>query len=270
MRLNKIILFLIITILLFSCNSENEKKNIALKLIDRYYEKLQIGLNVQGNKLNNQCNCIKIHLLNDLQNKYTAKELNNLKKDSRAGVEELMKLISNHNQEINDCLSEMSSEREINFEVFEKKYGKTFGSAKEENQESVVNKNREKTIIKMNKRNGVYEIPAEINGLTMYFIFDTGASIISISETEAHYLYKQGRFDNSDILGSQQFIDANGDISEGTVINLKTVKIGEVLLNNIKASVVHNQEAPLLFGQSALEEFGKISIDYKRGEITFE
>jgi aspartyl protease family protein len=38
----------------------------------------------------------------------------------------------------------------------------------------------------------------------------------------------------------------------------------------VQASVVHNLQAPLLLGQSALNKFGKISIDYNNGEITFE
>ena len=54
---------------------------------------------------------------------------------------------------------------------------------------------------------------------------------------------------------------ASGEIHEGTVIRLKEVKIGEATLKNIEASVVHNQKAPLLLGQSALEKFGTITID---------
>ncbi len=128
----------------------------------------------------------------------------------------------------------------------------------------------EKTVVKMEKINGVYEIPVEVNGVEMFFIFDTGASIISISETEAGLLYKQRKLTKNDIKGTANFSDANGDISEGTIIVLTTVKIGNRILKNIEASVVHNLNAPLLFGQSALENFGKISIDNKRGEITFE
>ena len=127
-----------------------------------------------------------------------------------------------------------------------------------------------KTSIKMEKVNGVYEIPTEIDGIPMHFIFDTGAGIISISETEATFLYKQGKLTQEDIKGSANFTDANGDVSEATIIVLKTVKLGDKVLTNVEASVVHNLGAPLLMGQSALEKFGKISIDYQRGEITFE
>jgi len=128
----------------------------------------------------------------------------------------------------------------------------------------------EKTVVKMEKINGVYQIPVEVDGVKMYFIFDTGASIISISETEANFLWKQGKLTRDNIKGTAIFSDANGDISEGTIIVLTTVKIGDRVLKNVEASVVHNLNAPLLFGQSALGKFGKISIDNTRGEITFE
>jgi aspartyl protease family protein len=72
-----------------------------------------------------------------------------------------------------------------------------------------------------------------------------------------HYL------DPKDILGSRQYRIANGQIEEGTRIRLKQVEIGTLTLKNINASVVHNQEAPLLLGQSALSKFGKVEIDNK-------
>jgi aspartyl protease family protein len=127
-----------------------------------------------------------------------------------------------------------------------------------------------RTSVKMEKRNGVYQIPVTINGSEMYFIFDTGAGMISISSVEATFLYKQGRLKDEDFVGKADFLDANGNISEDVIIVLKEVTIGNRTIRNIQASVVANAKAPLLFGQSALEKFGKISIDYNKGEISFE
>jgi aspartyl protease family protein len=127
-----------------------------------------------------------------------------------------------------------------------------------------------KTSVKMEKRNGVYQIPVTINGTEMYFIFDTGAGMISISSVEATFLYKQGRLKDEDFVGKADFLDANGNISEDAIIILKEVTLGNRTIRNIQASVVGNAKAPLLFGQSALEKFGKISIDYNKGEISFE
>ena len=52
-----------------------------------------------------------------------------------------------------------------------------------------------------------------------------------------------------------------GDVTVGTVINLKEVTFGEHSLKNVRASVVRNQKAPLLLGQSVLGRLGKIEID---------
>lgn len=126
------------------------------------------------------------------------------------------------------------------------------------------NSNVESTIVQMENRNGVKYIWVEINGLKLKFIFDTGASNVCISAAEATVLYRQGTLQNDDILNLQYFQDATGAISVGTRINIKTLKIGDRILENIEAIVIDNNQAPLLLGQSVLEKFGKITIDNDR------
>lgn len=123
--------------------------------------------------------------------------------------------------------------------------------------------------IRMVKENGVYYVPIEVNGLNLRFIFDTGASSISISSAEAVVMYRQGLITDDDILGASQMQDATGGISTGVVVNLRSVKIGDIILNNIQATVVDNIQAPLLLGQTALSKFGKVSLDYEHGYIEF-
>lgn len=125
------------------------------------------------------------------------------------------------------------------------------------------------TVVRMVKDGGVYKVPVRINGVEMDFIFDTGASAISISNLEASYLVKQGKISKDDVEGYSQFVDALGNVSVGTYLNLREVSIGGHVVNDVKANVVNNSEAPLLLGQSFLEKFGKISIDYNEGTITF-
>jgi aspartyl protease family protein len=127
-----------------------------------------------------------------------------------------------------------------------------------------------RNILKMELENGVRYVWIEINNIKLRFIFDTGASTICISPAEATVLYRQGTLSREDILDVEYFQDATGKISEGTRINLRTVKIGEIILNNVEAIVIDNVDAPLLLGQSALKQFGKISIDYHKNEINFE
>lgn len=115
--------------------------------------------------------------------------------------------------------------------------------------------------IPFTKEGGVCKVKCAINGLPLHFIFDTGATDVSISSVEATFMAKNDFLSSSDIIGTQNYQTADGNITEGTVINLKDVKLGSLHLNNIKASVVRNQEAPLLLGQSVLSKLGKIEID---------
>lgn len=124
-------------------------------------------------------------------------------------------------------------------------------------------------IIQMRKEGGVYTMPCEVNGLSLRFIFDTGASEVSISLAEAVFMLKNGYLSESDIKGSASYSIANGDIVEGTIINLRQLKIGNTYLYNVDASIVHTNTAPLLLGQSALSKVGKFSFDYSNNTLVF-
>ena len=119
------------------------------------------------------------------------------------------------------------------------------------------------------KRNpgGTFEIPCDINGLPLQMIFDTGASDVTISSVEANFMFKNGYLSDRDIKGKKYYQIANGLISEGTVITLREVKIGDAVLKNVDASVVKSQKAPLLLGQSAMERFGTITIDNQNNKL---
>ena len=120
------------------------------------------------------------------------------------------------------------------------------------------------TEVPFTKEGGVYNVKCKINELPLYFIFDTGAADVSISTVEATFMLKNGFLDKKDMAGSKYYTDASGNISEGTIINLKKVDFGGLQLENVKAAVIKNQKAPLLLGQSVLSRLGKIEIDYDK------
>ena len=117
---------------------------------------------------------------------------------------------------------------------------------------------------------GTYEVPCSINGLPLKFIFDTGASDVTISSLEAGFMLKNNYLDEKDFKGKRNYVTATGEITEGAVICLKEVRVGDVILKNIKASVVKNQKAPLLLGQSVLERFGSIKVDNEQSKLIIE
>ncbi len=124
------------------------------------------------------------------------------------------------------------------------------------------------TVIKMKREGGVSIIPCKVNGLNLNFIFDTGASDVSISLTEASFMLKNGYLEKNDIIGTSNYVDATGKLSEGVNIILKEIEIAGLKLYNVKASIITTIKAPLLLGQSTISKLGKIEIDLKQNTIT--
>ena len=151
------------------------------------------------------------------------------------------------------------------------KYKKIFES---EVEEAVVKEEYEEQSVEIpfSRENGVCKVKCSINELPLYFVFDTGASDVSISSVEATFMMKNGYLNSTDVIGKQNYMMANGEISAGTIINLRNVNFGGLDLDNVRASVVHNQMAPLLLGQSVLNRLGNIEIDNAKGilKITYK
>lgn len=114
---------------------------------------------------------------------------------------------------------------------------------------------------------GLCRVKCEINGLPLTFWLDTGASDVSLSMVEATFMMKNGYLTKDDVVGSSYYLDANGNVSEGTVLNLRKVSFGDTELTNVKASVVSNLKAPLLLGQSVLSRLGSVEIDNQKQVI---
>jgi len=117
------------------------------------------------------------------------------------------------------------------------------------------------TKITMLKEGGIYTVPCKVNGLPLKFIFDTGASDVSISLTEALFMLKNGYLKKEDIGESVYYSIANGDVAKGTKLNIKEIEFAGLKLYNIEASIVHETEAPLLLGQSVISKLGKIQLE---------
>lgn len=113
-------------------------------------------------------------------------------------------------------------------------------------------------------------VKVKVNGVEMEMIFDTGASGVSLSLTEAIFLAKQGKLTKDDFLGNTNIQTANGEVSEGMVVNLKEVELAEGLVaTDVTAIIVGNLDAPLLLGNSALKDIGSFEIDDEAKVIRF-
>lgn len=119
-------------------------------------------------------------------------------------------------------------------------------------------------VIEMTPQGKVYSLPGKVNGLELNFIFDTGASDVYLSMTEAIFMLKNGYLTKNDFTGVSYSQIANGDIVENTIVVLREVEIGGIKLPNVTASISHNLDAPLLLGQSAIQKLGPIQLDGNR------
>lgn len=116
------------------------------------------------------------------------------------------------------------------------------------------NNSSERIGLKLTKKGGVYEIPCSVNGVNMKFIFDTGASNVCISLSEAIFLIKNGYINEKDIKGSSYAQLADGNIVENTNIILREINIGGCILKNIEATVVHTHSMPRCYSGSRLSK----------------
>ena len=113
----------------------------------------------------------------------------------------------------------------------------------------------------MQKEGGVYKIPCVVNGLRLKFIFDTGASNVCISLSEATLMLENGYLDKNDIVGVGKSQIADGSIINNTQIILREININGLILKDVEAIVINELKAPLLLGLTAIEQLGKIQID---------
>jgi aspartyl protease family protein len=160
--------------------------------------------------------------------------------------------------------SNSEKRREINYELDSINIASDLKSSIE------IDKQLSENVLFMEQENGVRYVWVEVNGIKLRFIFDTGASSLCISTSEASVLYRQGTLSQDDFIGVENFQDATGKISEGVKVNLRKVKVGNNILENVEATVINNENAPLLLGQSVLERFGKIEIDNENNKIVFK
>lgn len=121
--------------------------------------------------------------------------------------------------------------------------------------------------------NGVKTIPVKLNGVSMDMIYDTGCSGVHMSLLELQTLYKNGKFSESDVIGSSLSQIADGSVVQNGVIILREIEIGGedgIVLPNVEASVSLNQEAPILLGNGALDKVAAVEVDNVKKTINFK
>ena len=114
--------------------------------------------------------------------------------------------------------------------------------------------------VPLKKQNGVLHIPLRIGGKELLYIVDSGASDISLNKSSEKYLIDIGVIRPSDYLKDQSYQLADGSVVTYKRVKLSSVKIADVMVYDVVASIVNDGD-PLLLGQSFLQQFSHWQID---------
>jgi predicted aspartyl protease len=78
---------------------------------------------------------------------------------------------------------------------------------------------------------------------------------------------KTGTVKQTDFIGTQTYSFADGSSATSKVFYLREVEIGGYRLKNVKASISNSLNAPMLLGQSVLQQLGSVTIDNERSVL---
>ena len=121
--------------------------------------------------------------------------------------------------------------------------------------------------VSMVLQGGTYRVPVLINGaMTLDFIVDSGASHVTIPADVVRTLMRTGALKSSDFFGEQTYMQADGSKVSSQTFRIRSLKVGNNVIENVTASVTPPQGF-LLLGQSFLERFKSWSIDNAKHEL---
>ena len=124
--------------------------------------------------------------------------------------------------------------------------------------------------VSMVLQGGTYRVPVLINGaMTLEFIVDSGASHVTIPADVVRTLMRTGTLKSSDFFGEQTYRQADGSEVSSQTFRIRSLKVGNNVIENVTASVTPSQGF-LLLGQSFLERFKSWSIDNAKHELVLK
>ena len=113
----------------------------------------------------------------------------------------------------------------------------------------------------MKKQGGTYVVPVLINNaITLDFTVDSGAAHVSIPADVVTTLMRTGTIRNTDFIGEQTYVLADGSRVQSKTFRIRSLKVGDRVLENVTGSVAPTKGS-LLLGQSFFSRFGSWSID---------
>ncbi len=122
------------------------------------------------------------------------------------------------------------------------------------------------TTIKMKQVDGLSIVPCKANGLNLTFSLATAAPDVTIGYGEANFMLKNGQLTTGDVISPANYNST--ELHEGVVVNIKTIEFAGLVLENVRATVTKNLNAPIMLGQSGIAKLGSIQLDFANHVIT--
>jgi predicted aspartyl protease len=120
------------------------------------------------------------------------------------------------------------------------------------------------TYVPLAPEGGTLLVPVAINEqITLKFVLDSGAADVSVPADVVRTLMRTGSITTDDFLGQQTYTLADGSTVPSQTFNIRTLRVGDRTLRDVKASIAPVQGS-LLLGQSFLSRFRSWSIDNQR------
>jgi aspartyl protease family protein len=107
-------------------------------------------------------------------------------------------------------------------------------------------------------------VPVVINdSVKLDFMLDSGASVVTIPADVAMTLIRTGTLTKDDYLGRETFQLADGRKVPSTILRIRSLKVGDIVVHDVQASVT-DAKGSLLLGQTFLARLTTWSIDNGR------
>lgn len=124
----------------------------------------------------------------------------------------------------------------------------------------------EKCTIELTKSiDETFKVKLNIGGIQKYFLLDTGASMLTISESLLQELLQAGALSDYHVIGVHPFQLANNEIIMAELISIPSIKFGCYTIEDATAAVLPN--GSLICGVEFLDLFDNWSIDRKQKQL---
>ena len=124
--------------------------------------------------------------------------------------------------------------------------------------------------VPLKQSGGTLVVPVTINNtVEMPSIVDSGASDVSIPADVVTVLMRTGTISDGDFLGKRTYRLADGSTVPTPIFRIRSVKVGNKVLENVTGSVALGSGG-LLLGQSFLGRFRSWSIDNERKVLVLD